>query len=490
MPFDLIKDLARIAFSDGGSLHRRVVRSGLWVAASQVLLSCLGVVRSVILARLLSPEVFGLMGLAQIAMRTVETLTRPGIGEALIARRQSFESASATAFTLLVARGAVLTALLWLLAPAVAAFYQSEALIPVVRALSLALLIGGFCSINTVAKSRDLEFRRLTYLGQAAAWASFAVTVSAAYWLRSVWALVFGQLAAAMVTTVLSYFLVGGHLRFGFDRAVARELLSYGKFITGASVVIFIASELDSALIGKYLGIVELGYYTLAATIAQIVTTQVSKIISGVMLPAYSKLQDDPAALQQTFLPTVSLVVFLVLPATVGLVLVAEPLIAVVYGERWLSAVPPLQITAVFGLFMSLVALNGYLFQGIAVPSVAFKLASLRLAIIVVLLIPMMRAHGLVGAALTVTFAIAVQWLAGLYFLRRHVSVTVPQLLRSVWRPAWTSFAMGLSVFALSEVIAVQTAIGLLVAVAVGVVVYALLNWKYILSLRGNLRGH
>jgi O-antigen/teichoic acid export membrane protein len=488
MLFDLIKDLTRVAFSEGGSLHQRVIRSGLWVAASQVMLSGLGVARSIILARLLSPEVFGLMGLAQIAMRTVETLTRPGIGEALIARRQSFESAGETAFTLLVARGAVLTALLWLLAPVVASFYQSEALTPVIRALSISLLVGGFCSINTVARSRDLEFRRLTYLGQAAAWASFIVTVSAAYWLRSVWALVFGQLAAAVVTTVLSYFLVGGRLRFGFDRAVARELLSYGKFITGASIVLFIASELDSALIGKYLGIVQLGYYTLAATIAQIVTTQVSKIISGVMLPAYSRLQDDLVALRQTFLRTVSLVVFLVLPATVGLILVAEPLIAVVYGDRWLPAAAPLQITAVFGLFMSLVALNGYLFQGIAVPSIAFKLASLRLAIIAVLLIPMMEQHGLVGAAWTVTFAIAVQWLAGLYFLRRHVAVTVSQLLRFVWRPVWTSLTMGLAVFALSEVISVRTAVGLLVSSATGLFIYAFLNWKYIWALRSSLR--
>src|SRR5688572_23393521 len=117
----MLKRAAEFAFGEGGSVRARVLRSGIWVGLSEVGLSLLGIVRSVALARLLNPEIFGLMALALVVVRTIETFTRPGISHALIASPGGFEDAGPTAFSLLVVRGALLALLLAAAAPWIAA---------------------------------------------------------------------------------------------------------------------------------------------------------------------------------------------------------------------------------------------------------------------------------------------------------------------------------------------------------------------------------
>jgi len=483
---NIFKQLARIALTDGGSLKDKVLRSGIWVAADKVVLSVLGVLRSVVLARLLTPEIFGLIGLAQIGIRTIEVFTRPGIGEALIARRQSFEEASATAFTLLLARGVLLAALMYLAAPYIARFYETKQLELVIQVLAFGFIIEGFRNIRHFERRRELEFRELTYLSQAAAWTNAVVAISCAYWFRNVWALVIGQLSAALVITILSYAVLGGRPRIAFDRLVARQLLSYGKFVTASGIVLFFANELDSAVIGKYLGIEQLGYYALALSISQMATSQISSVASNVMMPAYSKLQGDREALGHAYLLAVGMVMFIVVPAVVGAVLMADPLVRVIYGEKWVAAIAPLRVMMLFGLFSSLVIITGYLFQGIGRPSIPFRLALLRLVVLAILLFPMLVMYGLTGGAIAVTFAVSMQALAGLRLLQRELAITVGQLFRSVRRTIVTSLVMGTAVFLVSQVLTTDTLAGLIGVIAVGVVVYTLLNLTYLRTLRAD----
>ena len=305
------------------------------------------------------------MALAMIAIRAIETFTRPGIAQALIARQAEFEDAGATAFTLLVARGVLLSLVLVAAAPLVAHFYEAPELETVLQVLSVTFVITGLCNINTIARQRELEFRRLTYIGQASNLIGTVVTVAVAWWLRSVWALVIGLIVQISANAALSYVFVGGRMRFAFNAEVARDLFRYGKFITASAIVTFVITELDSAVIGKVLGTTQLGFYALAATIATMATLSVSQIASGIMMPAYSKLQNDLPKLRSAYLRALSLMAFLVAPVSAGLICLAEPLLYVVYGEKWLAAAVPLQVLAFVGLPRALLIFNGYLFEGI-----------------------------------------------------------------------------------------------------------------------------
>ena len=204
MPLDFLKRAARFATSDGGSIKARVLRSGFWVSVSNVGLNALNMLRSVFLARLLNPEIFGLMGLAFVVLRATDTFTRPGVAQALIARQKDFDEAAHTAFTMLVIRGFLLAAILAGVAPWVADFYDKPQLMPMLQILSLVFVLNAFANINTVARQRELDFRSLTYLAQVTNFVGTAITIAVAFWLRNVWALVIGQLVQAALNTALS----------------------------------------------------------------------------------------------------------------------------------------------------------------------------------------------------------------------------------------------------------------------------------------------
>jgi O-antigen/teichoic acid export membrane protein len=484
MPMRGLKKLARFAFGEGGSVKSRVLRSGMWAGLSEVGLSVLGFVRSVALARLLTPDIFGVMALAMVVVRAIETFTRPGVAQALIARQQDFDKACNTAYTMLVVRGFLLAALLAAVAPWIGDFYESSTLPLMLQVLAGVFILTGFRNINIIARQRELEFRSLTYLAQTSNIIGTIATITIAWWLRSVWALVVGQLITATLGAVLSYVFVPGRPRFEFDREVARDLLRYGKFITGSSMLLYIATEIDTAVIGKVMGHAELGYYTVAFTIVHMTTTQLAKVAAGIMMPAYAKLQSDLPALRNAYLRTLGLVMFAVLPASLGLVLVAEPLVRVVYGEKWLLAAVPLQLLAVFGLFRSLAAFTGYLFEGIGQPKVAFTMAGVRLAVLLPLVVPAAMYYGLEGVAVTVIAGMAAQWVVGLCYLYKRLDIGFGKILRTMWQPLWTSALMGLAAWGTMQAVDANQVSGLLATVGVAAVVYLIPNVKMLLALK------
>lgn len=484
VPIETIKKIGKFALDDGGSIKARVLRSGIWVGAGQIGMQLLGIVRSVILSRLLTPDVFGLIALAQIVTKAIETFTRPGIAQALIARQNEFEEASATAFTLLVVRGVLLSLALAVAAPFVARFYDAAELEAVLQALGAVFLISSLSSINTIARQRELDYRRLTYLGQTATLIGAIVTVALAWWLRSVWALVIGQIIQVSATAILSYYFLGGRMQFAFNRDVARDLYQYSRFITGSSIVFFFVTELDSMVIGKLLEPEQLGFYALAVSISSMTILSLSQIVSGIMMPTYSKLQTDPEKLRNAYLRVQSLVMFFVVPMSAGLICLTEPLIFVVYGEKWLAAAVPLQIAAIFGVPRVILIFNGYLFEGIGKPKVAFYLGLLRLALIAPIIIPMVKAYGLLGAAGTVAIGVVVQCLVGLIILRRYVPIRFSDLMEMIWRPLWTAVVMSLIVIWVRNAIDPRTLIGLSAAVFSGLAVYMMLNASTLMKLK------
>jgi PST family polysaccharide transporter/lipopolysaccharide exporter len=380
----------------------------------------------------------------------------------------------------------LLALVLALVAPLAAWFYDSQPLEPMLQALSLVFVIGGLRNINTVAREKELAWRRLALLRQATALLGAVTTVAAAFWLRNVWALVVGQLATTAFDTLLSYYFVSGRPRLAMNLKIAKELFSYGKFITASSIVLFIASSLDTAVIGKIHGTEELGYYVLAFTVANLVTASLSKLASGIMMPAYSKLQADVSALKRAYLRTVSLLMLITLPAAFGVIVIAEEFVQVVYGPKWADAVLPLQILAIFGVFRAAASMNGYLFEGIGKPHLGFYLASIRLVVLAPSVIIMTLYYGLLGAAVSVTFAMAVHWAGSIAYISRSIGVTLRQTVGTIFPFLWKSALMALAVFLLSFEVNTDSILGLMIVITFGMVLYSGLNFRVLAGLLQN----
>lgn len=426
----LLKQIARFLNRSDGSLQQKAARSGVWVGLSTLISAGISFLRSIVLARLLMPEAFGLMAICSMVIQGIEIFSETGFGAALIHRKERFEDARDTAFTMLVIRGVGLAIIAWIVAPWVAAFYGQAVLSPIVALIGVTLILAGFRNINTIGLQKELNFQRLIYIEQISGMMNFVIAVGLAYWLKDVWALVYAQIVSAVISLALSYALVPGRPRFRFDRVIAKELFVYGKFMTGLAVVVFLTNQLDNAMIGKLLGMESLGYYSLAYTLANLPSTNFSKVAARIFFPMFSKLQSDLPQLRAEYARGVRLVIAVVVPIAFSIIVLAEDIIVTVYGAKWAEAVLPLRVLAIFGCLQALWMLNGYLFNAIGRPHIDFYMNASRLLLVVSLLYPLTTALGLVGASVAIAIPMAFQFAVGVYLSRRIIGVPITDTMR------------------------------------------------------------
>lgn len=474
----LLKKLGGFLDRSDGSLQHKAIRSGVWVTLSSVLGAGLSFIRSIVLARLLTPEIFGLMAICSMVIRGIEIFTETGFGAALIHRQQRFEDARDTAFTLWVLRGAGLAALSFLVAPWVAAFYHEDVLESIVAVIGVSFILTGFNNINTIALQKELDFKRLTYLEQAGGVLSTIIALGLAYWMRTVWALVYSQLATAVISVVLSYVMVPGRPRFRFDPEIARELFAYGKFMTGLAVVVFLTNQLDSAMIGKLLGMESLGFYTVAYTLANIASTNLSKVVAKVLFPMFSKLQTDPPQLRAEYVRGVRLVMAVVVPISVAIVVLAHDIVTALYGAKWAAAAVPLQILSIFGCFQALWVLNGYLYNAIGKPHIDFYMNTSRLVLVLGLLYPLTVSYGLAGASAAVAIPMAMQFAAGVYLSRNVIGVSIMATVRPLSVSLAQGAVLAAMLIAVKSVVVSDTIPGLVLLMGVGASVWLAFNMR------------
>jgi len=470
-----------------GSLRKKALRSGAWLGVAGALIGVLNFIRSIVLARLLTPDIFGLMSIALMFSRSFDALTRPGVVPALIHRKGSFDQAKDTVFVILLARGFLLTVLLIFASPYIASFYEQPILEDMLWVMAIGFVLLGGKNINVVAKAKALDYKQLAILDQLLEIINTSVVIALAFWLDSVWALVIGYITSSGIITLLSYILIPGKPRFDFNIKIAKELLKYGKFITGTSIVLFIVSQLDNAVVGKILGVEQLGYYVLAFTTANFATTYVAKLAAKVLFPVFSHIQDDKKATRKAFLQVFELLSIVVIPAALGLLMLSSELVVLLYGEKWLPSAYVLNVLCVFGLARAFASMSGNILNGIGKPHIDFYLSILRVTLIVVSIYPLTISYGLVGTALSVTFSmvihaiivtIGMRWFIGLN-LFKILKVMLGAILKSLFMVA--IIILGKIYFDLSEALSI---IGLVIFSAS---IYILLSRKrLIIIIRGN----
>ncbi len=468
----------------GGSLKTQTLRSGFWVGISSAGNNILSFARSIVLARILAPDVFGLMAICLIIVRGLELFTETGYNAALIHRQDGYDEAKDTAFTLLVLRGFVLAAVTALAAPLLAAFYAIDVLDSLIKVMAISFIFCGFHNINTVRYQKNLNFKVITYMETLQNVANTAFVIFLAYYLQSVWALVIGHVVAAFMGMAISYLLIPGRPRLRFDAKIARELVGYGKYITGLTIVVFLSIEGGNFIIGKIAGMEALGYYVIAFTLANLPTSHFSKIISRVIFPVYSKLQNDLPLLRQTYTKVLKLVSKFAIPAAFGLAALSDEIIGTVYGQKWMPAADVLKILAVFGCIRAVSSLNGYVYNAIGTPRITFYTNIARLALTAVLIYPLTLAFGISGAAWTITLAIVLEFIIGTLKLSSSIGLPLIEVAKVLSTNVLLSLVMAAVIIAAKGVLGAGL-LSLAFLVVLGASVFAVLNLRELSALLG-----
>ncbi len=386
----------------GDTLSQRTVRGGAWMVGLRGVERAVGFVQIVILARVLSPDDFGVVGLAMLAMAALDAFSQTGFDIALIRKKEDIGSYLDTAWGLQALRGVATCAIMLVSAPWVASFFRSPQATPIIRAVALVPLLRGLNNMGVIYFQRDLEFRRQFAYEISGTLINAVVSITAALVWRSVWALAVGLVAGHISRCVASYRLHPYRPRFRISWRQVGEVYRFGRWITANNAVSFAMLNGDNAVLGRLLGTVSLGLYQVAFKIANVAMTEVSRVLSRVTLPAFSKLQDDRERLRSAFIKSLDIVIFVAAPLSAAIFFLGPAFVRLFLGEKWLPMVTGLQILAISGLIRAIVATGSSLYFSVSKPSLDFWITLVSLVGMGAAVYPLTLRWGLAGTSAAV----------------------------------------------------------------------------------------
>lgn len=470
-----------------------------WIGASVAFSQFVRFLTTVVLARLLTPEVFGLVAMAHVAIQLISVIREVGVGAAYIQRPdrgpEDAAAAANTTFIMSLAVNVLLFVLAWFTAPLMVRFFETAELLAVLRAMFLLFLIDAFDTTPTMILQKRLEFDKTAIAEVVTSGLNAAVAIGLATAGYGVWSLVAGQLSGRLARTCVVFMLSGFRPRLLFDPTIARQLFDYGRYLWAFAVLSAVGGSLDRMILGRWLGAANLGVYSMAFNLSNLPATQLSRLVNRITFPSFARVQHDHAGLRRALHKTIRHVTMLSVPLAFGLLAVAHDLILTVYGEKWRAAIPIVQVLAFFGLSLSVSSITGPILKAIGKPQVLLYSSLLHHTILAVLLLALVP-YGPVAIAYAVLIPMLVSAALAYGLIVYYISFPLRNVLGPLLRTGGPAFVMYLVVRAFDvrfdAAYAPPMPISLLASVTVGGLVYlmlsALVNREDLLELFSTLR--
>lgn len=391
----------------GQRLASQTARGVAWAMAATVAgrLVTLGVLA--VLARLLAPDDFGLMAFALVFILYVDTVGDLGTSAALIHWPDRREEAAQLTFLMNVLMAGIWWALTYALAGAVADFFGSPEGRDVLRVLAWSFPLRALGTTHDALLQKDLRFRArvVPELAQAVVKGGVSVALALLGW--SVWSLVWGQIAGLALWAAALWLVVPWRPSLTLPVDLLRSMLGYGKGIVAVNVLAAVTHHADLAVVGRALGTTALGYYQIAYKIPEVAVTMVVRVTSKVLFPAFSRAHQAGSGLRKAYLASLRYTSMLTLPAAAGLVVLAEPIVLLVFGEEWAPSVPIFRALAIYTGLRAVGTHVGDVLKATGRPGVLARLGVLKALVLVPALLVGGR-FGVVEVALAMTGATAV----------------------------------------------------------------------------------
>ncbi|MCM8813522.1 MAG: lipopolysaccharide biosynthesis protein [Candidatus Omnitrophica bacterium] len=432
-------------------------------------------IRTIIVARFLAPQDFGLMGIALLTLQTLEIFSQTGFQAALVQKKEQVEKYLNTAWTFLALRGVGLLLLTLIVAPYIADFFKSPAAVVLIQCIGVSFFFQGITNIGVIFFQKDLDFKRRFLWEFAGFLVECVVSVVLVIMLKNVWSLVIGKIAGDAAKCIASYLFSAYRPAWDFNREHRRELHRFGRWVFGVNVLVFLTTEGDSVIIGKLFGNTALGFYRMAGRLSYMPTTEIAGVVSQITFPAYARIQDDPAKLKAAFLKTL-LATCAVSVLFSGLLFgLAGEFTRLFLGEQWLPIVPVVKILIVAGFIRSIQAIVGPLFQAIGRPKIDTWCQFVRFLSLALLLFPLGSRLNIPGIALAVLCSTAAAVVVSGYYLHKLFGITA----RDIAAVTWIAVAAGASM--LSAIVfgkdflslSAHRGINFLMSAAAGILIYA-----------------
>jgi len=369
------------------SLHQKSLRAVFWSGADVFMRQGLQFFISILLARLLAPEDFGVIAMLYVFIGLAGLFIDSGFSSALIQRQDTTHTDESTVFFFNLGMGALMALALCAAAPWIATFFELPILQNLTYVMALNLFIGAFGSIHNTLLTKTLNFKTIMKVGGVATFCSGLLAIAMAWWGFGVWSLAWQTLLSSLITVSLLWWWHPWRPHWEFSLLSLSRLFRFGGFLMLSGLLDTVYTRLYAVLIGKFFSARELGYYTRAESTQQLPVSILTGVLNRVAFPVFSEAAVDPQRLARGLRKVLVAIMLLNIPAMLGLAVVAEPLVVTLFGAKWLPCVPFLQVLCLAGVLWPLhvINLNALMAQGRS--DLFFRIEVIKKVVGVVLLV-------------------------------------------------------------------------------------------------------
>ncbi|MBN2182931.1 MAG: oligosaccharide flippase family protein [Sedimentisphaerales bacterium] len=466
----------KIRFLRSNSLKAKSARGVLTLGIGTGFERTLRFVRTMILARILLPNQFGLMAIILTLVNVFESFTEVGVKQSVIQNKRGDNPEYLNvAWWFQAVRGLGLFTIAILAAPLVSSFYDKPNLLKLLQVSFLAILFRGFISPRAHVLQREYKFGRSVLLLQGSALLGTIVTICIAFYTKDIWSLVIGYVSEQGILCLLSYILVPFVPKFSLDRECLRELVIFARGMFGLPILTIIGPAISIFVLGKIVTDQQLGMYSLASQLASLPTVLFSKIIGPVLLPGFSQKQEDRNSLYRVVLEISRMIAALIIPLVAYMIACASGLLLFAWGRsEYVSVTIPCAVLSVIILARTETAILGATYIAVGQPRLQRRYVILRAMIVIVLIYPAALYFKLLGAAVVAVLANYIAMLMQIFWCKRVIPLKFERYLRCYIPGLLMAFPPILTIHSLLLLGVDSLAVILIVAAAALIVTYSI----------------
>lgn len=458
-------------------LKKQTMTGFFWSAVERFSTQGIQFVLGIVIARMLMPSDYGLIAMITFFIAIAQTFVESGFGTALIQKNDRTETDMSTAFYFNVIIAVLCYIALFFSAPLIADFFNEEKLVWITRIVGLSLIINSLGLIQWVKLNIALDFKKLAIASLVNVTISGLVSIWMAYHGFGVWALVAQNLLNNLILTIMLWLLTHWRPIWVFSMQSFKTLFSFGSKILFSSLLHTVYSNIYTLVIGKVYASKDLGFFNRAQTFAQFPSGNITNVFIRVIYPIQCRLQNDDEQLKAHFIQNQRLSCYIVFPVTIGLCVLAEPFIMLLLGEKWLPAVPYLQILCMANMWDPVGRINGSVLNSKGRSDYFFQaeiIKKITAVVILVVTIPFgikIMCCGLVAYAFADIFIIT-------RYTKKLLNLSLLKQMKSLFPVLSVSVLMGIASYA-STFLTASPSLKLLYGIIIGIIVYVGASWLF-----------
>lgn len=462
------------------SIGNKIFQGMIWSAIERISIQAVQFILGIVLARLLTPTEYGTIGLLLVFLTLSNVFIDSGFTKALIQKNNRTEDDKSTVFIFNIGISIFCYVILWFVAPLIGEFYSIDSLALLLRVLALSLIINAIFAVPSTLLTIELNFKLFTKINLATTIISGILAILLAFNGFGVWALVFQTISKSVLTAIIMWFATKWKPNFNFSKSSFLSLFAFGSKLLISNILGAFSSQMNSILIGKYIGTKELGLYTRGIQFSDIVYGIFSSSISNVLLPGLAPIQDQTNTLISHTRTIIKTSAVITIPIFLILAVLSEPLIRILLTEKWIGAAPIMTVFCIARLISIISSVNINLLYVVGRTDLVLKQQYFNITIRIILLLAALK-YGIFFIAIAELTSTVIHFFVNSYYPGKIMGYGVFKQIKDISKIAISGLIMVILTYFLLELVS-NDYLKILLGILVSCIAY--LGMLYLLKVK------